>query len=64
MNETVECVAKLAMNGLYEPGQYVQSAGLAAGELHDDGQGGAWFWAWTTENNTDRERVRVSVTPA
>jgi hypothetical protein len=64
MNETIARIAGLMMDGVYEPGQYVRSAHLSAGQLHDDGQGGAWFCVETTENNTDRERFRVTVTPA
>jgi hypothetical protein len=63
MSPLVRKAAGLMMDGLYEPGQYVRSAHLRAGELHDDGQGGAWFCAETDENSTDAERVRVTVTP-
>jgi hypothetical protein len=63
-SELVGKVAGLMMNGLYEPGQYVKSAHMRAGYLHEDGQGGAWFYAETDEENTGVERVRVTITPA
>ena len=63
-SDLVDRIANLAMNGVYEPGQYTRRGGLSAGLLHNDGQGGAWFYIETTQNNTERERVRVTVTPA
>jgi hypothetical protein len=63
-SDLVDRIANLAMNGIYEPGQYTRRGGLSAGLLHDDGQGGAWFYVETTQNNTERERVRITVTPA
>jgi hypothetical protein len=63
-SELVQKVAGLAMNGMYEPGQYVKSAHMRAGALHEDGTGGTWFYAETDEDNTGVERVRVTITPA
>jgi hypothetical protein len=64
MQPLVRKAAVLAINGMYEPGQYVRSADLRAGKLHDDGQGGAWFYAETDEPATGTERVRVTIAPA
>ena len=62
MDELTEQVARLAMNGMYEPGQYVPGAHLDTGSLTEDGSGAVSFTVWTTTPNTDRERLTVTVT--
>jgi hypothetical protein len=61
MDELISRVARLAAEGIYEPGQYAPHGGLAADELVTNADGSVSFDVSTTVPDTDRETVRVTV---